>query len=116
MPWPLENIAHSVPSEFLAKFDQREQFEKLLKIREALKDVIQTPKLRSLMRNQDVKSLELVVIVDSPDSEIATMFEGVLENDLSEFFFGCSVVIDTEEQNAKARSDTRIPKPYRTPI
>jgi len=101
MPWPLEAIASSVPADFLAKFDQRDQFEKLLEMREALRGVVQGPQVRSMMRDNDVRSLELVVIVDSADSEVATMLEGALEDDLNEFFFGCSVMISTHEQNEK---------------
>ena len=47
MPWPLETIAGSVPAEFLAKFDQRDQFEKLLEMRETLREVVQAPQVRS---------------------------------------------------------------------
>ena len=68
------------------------------------------------MRDQDVRSLELVIIADGPDSEIATMFEGVLEDDLNDFFFGCTVTVATKEQDETKRKDSRIPRPQQTPL
>lgn len=35
--------------------------------------------------------LQLVFYVDGPDSDLATLIEGTLEDDLEPFFFNCQI-------------------------
>jgi len=45
-----------------------------------------------MKNNGDPKSVELTIISESPDSEEAVLFE-TLGEDISDFFFGCKVLI-----------------------
>ena len=48
----------------------------MLDLRTQLREVITVPELKNLMRNEgDIKSLEFVVIIDSPDSDVAHLFD-----------------------------------------
>ena len=88
MPWPLEQLARQVSPQYLSNFESREKFDLLLDLRSQLKEIINKPELKNLMRNEgDLKSLEFTVITSTPDSEVATLFD-LLENDTSAFFFG----------------------------
>lgn len=66
-------------------------FDELIEIRQLLKDTLTSAIMKNNMRNQgDIKGLEIVVISETndPDSAEAEMFEGTLEDDREEFFFG----------------------------
>jgi len=45
----------------------------------------------------DASSLQMTIVVDGPDSDIATVIETVLEEELSDFFFGCEVRVETKD-------------------
>ena len=86
----------------------------LLDLRAQLKTIIHQPELRNLLRNQgDTKSVEYTVITDSPDSEVATLFE-LLESDTSDFFFGGTLHIMSEDQMVESRK--MMSRVYQTPI
>lgn len=56
-----------------------------------------------MLRNHgDKQSAEFVVVVDSPDSDQAVLFDWLGE-DLQDFFFGCHVDVQTEEQITTSR-------------
>jgi len=54
------------------------------------------------MVNRDFKKTRIHFIVNSVDSEEATLLE-TLENDIEDFFFGVKVVIETEESHQKRK-------------
>ena len=113
MPWPLEDISKELPEQYLNKTDIHDKFEKLLLIRSELKTLIYDPALKNQLPNGDPKSLEITVITESPDSDVATFFE-LLENDISSFFFDCSISIQSKEQSKQQRE--KLPLTYQTPV
>jgi hypothetical protein len=101
---------------FMSKFDLRTSFDALLALRSSLTVELSNPTLKSHMRAQgDLKGLEFVVISESPDSEVATLFES-LEEDVEDFFFNAKVRILSDEENKKFRADSKLPRSCMTPI
>ena len=97
----------------LSQFEQRNQFEELLEIRSKLKEVFGENQLKNLMRNNgDLQGLEIVVIADTPDpdSDASLMFEGLLQDDLNQFFFGASVKVMDEESNDMEKKNIKLPR------
>ena len=77
------------------------------------KDSLESPTMKNNMRNKgDIKGLEIVVIAESndPDADVALMFDGILQNDLEEFFFGANVKIIDNQTNDLERKKERLPK------
>ena len=113
MAWPLEDISKELSEQNMNKTDIHDKFEKLLSMRSELKKLVYDPALKNLLPNGDPKSLEITVITESPDSDVATFFE-LLDNDISSFFFDCSVAIQSQEQSKQQRE--KLPLTYQTPL
>ena len=64
----------------------------------------------------DASSLQMTIVVDGPDSDIATMIEAVLEEELSDFFFGCEVRVETKDQDDAYRKLPSLPRACKAPL
>ena len=68
-----------------------------------------TPEVKSQLKNKgDLSSIELTVISDSPDSEVATLFE-ILDSDASDFFFGGKLHFLSEDEMKESRKLMKRP-------
>ena len=85
----------------------------MLDLQRELREITSKSEVIDSMKNKDLKSIEINVVVKSPDSEIATLFD-ILEEDLSDFFFGCKVNILTEHQLDYAKN--RLARNLKIPI
>jgi len=107
-------MMRQVKPAFWSNFEIRERFDLLLNLRKELQEILNNPKVKQQMRNEgDIKSLELNVISESPDSEVATLLE-LLDTDLSDFFFGCRVNL-TNDSDIKNKKQM-LARSYQTPI
>ena len=114
LPWPIAQVQKDISQQFLQNFDQQRKFEYLLEIRQELRKAI-----TSAGRNpqpgsqQDHKGLELIVVVNQPDSDVATLFE-MLEDDIESFFFDCNVQVMSQDEVTKIKKP--LPQGYSQPI
>lgn len=81
----------------MAKFETIDLFKELLVTRERLRDLYEDEILK-MVSGQDYNKTAIVFVVNSIDSDEAALLD-LLESDLSDFFFGCPVVIETNEVN-----------------
>ena len=64
----------------------------------------------------DLKALDYVLITKDVDSDVASTFEGTLENDASDFFFGGEFTATTEQEDDEVRKGASLPTGSRKPI
>ena len=67
-------------------------------------------------RNVKPDSLELVFLVDAPDSDLEAIFEATLAESADPFFMGARVIFATREEDSAYRNDTRLPMMCRKPL
>jgi hypothetical protein len=91
-----------VDSNFLAKFETRDMFNELLNLRARLKEVYED-EILNMIKNREYQKTCITFIVPSVDSDEAGLLE-LLENDLEDFFYGCQVLIESQEENDKRKS------------
>ncbi|CDW87946.1 isoleucyl-trna synthetase [Stylonychia lemnae] len=101
LPWFLEEIVKSVGQKFLAQFQNRDLFDKLLNMRKSLREVYEEHILKMVSKG-DYQKTKMHILVTSLDCNEATLLE-ILGDDLDDFFFGVQVVIQTEVENLQMK-------------
>jgi len=99
--WHEQSLTSSIDSSWLAKFELRDQFSALLRLRDRVYRAFELDGALDAVSKRNPQLTEIHFHVPSVDSDEAGLLE-LLGEDIEDFFFGVPVVIETEYDGKRA--------------